>query len=159
MCHLQFLFRLIFQFFSFVFHIMTGKTFLLYLIFLLFTLSLFAWSGAAGPAEYKCDPAGQEPDSYLLEWTVVSYTPITAFRIETREAGTTAWKESTSVPIEDGPYHYAGKLFLKQLSYATRYEAKVQARNDEGWSKTREIFNFATQGAGGCLILLFFIIF
>lgn len=104
-------------------------------------------SGMAGPPEFKSEPAGGQADSYLLEWTVVSYTLVTAFKVEIREVGTTAWRESSAKPIEDGPYHYAGKEFLKELTYATRYEARVQARNDEGWSKTREHFYFATQGA------------
>lgn len=104
-------------------------------------------SGMAGPAEYKSEPAGKQADSYLLEWTVVSYTPVTAFKVEIREVGTTAWRENSAKPIEDGVYHYAGKEFLKELTYATRYEARVQARNDEGWSKTKEHFYFATEGA------------
>ena len=109
----------------------------------------------AGPAEYKSEPAGKQADSYLLEWTVVSYTPVTAFKVEIREVGTTAWRESSAKPIEDGPYHYAGKEFLKDLTYATRYEARVQARNDEGWSKTKEHFYFATEGAGLSAFLYF----
>jgi len=104
-------------------------------------------SGMAGPAEFKSEPAGSQADSYLLEWTVVSYTPVTAFKVEIREVGTTAWRQSSAKPIEDGPYHFAGKEFLKDLTYATRYEARVQARNDEGWSKAREHFYFATEGA------------
>ena len=112
----------------------------------------------AGPAEFKSEPAGSQADSYLLEWTVVSYTPVTAFKVEIREVGTTAWRQSSAKPIEDGPYHFAGKEFLKDLTYATRYEARVQARNDEGWSKAREHFYFATEGAGAVLLqILFFI--
>ena len=110
----------------------------------------------AGPAEFKSEPAGSQADSYLLEWTVVSYTPVTAFKVEIREVGTTAWRQSSAKPIEDGPYHFAGKEFLKDLTYATRYEARVQARNDEGWSKAREHFYFATEGAGAVLYNYFF---
>jgi len=105
-------------------------------------------SGLAGSAEFKSDPTGLEPSSYVLEWVVVSYSPVTAFRVETREDGTTAWTEANVVPIPDGPYHYAGKLFLKEgMTEATRYEARVYARNDEGWNKPHPIFNFATKGA------------
>lgn len=104
-------------------------------------------SGLAGSAEFKSSPAGRESTSYLLEWTVVSYSPVTAFRVETRVEGTTAWTESSATPIEDGPYHFAGKQFLKNLEEATRYEARVFARNEEGWNKAEQIFNFATRGA------------
>ena len=77
----------------------------------------------------------------------MSYTPVNGFRAYFREVETTAWTEENAEPIPEGPYHYAGKLFLKDLKYATRYEAKVQARNTEGWGNM-QIFYFATKGAG-----------
>lgn len=105
-------------------------------------------SGLAGPAEFKSKAEGGDETSFLLEWTVVSYTPVTAFRVETRPEGVTAWTEATATPIEDGPYHWAGKLFLKNLEAAQRFEARVSGRNEEGWSKPAPVFHFATLGAG-----------
>jgi len=104
-------------------------------------------SGTVGEAEFKSMPAGTEPTSYVLEWTSVSYSPVTAFRVETRPAGTTAWKEMSVSPVEDSTFHYVGKLLLKQLQQATRYEARVSGRNDEGWNQPSQLFYFATQGA------------
>lgn len=104
-------------------------------------------SGLAKAADFKSDWAGREENSYLLEWTVNSYSPVTAFRVDIREEGTTAWKEYTADPIEDGAYHYAGKLFLKEMKGSTRYESRVYARNEEGWNKPEDVFPFATKGA------------
>ena len=153
-CCIIIFFYLIFKCFPYKLFVYTENALMLLLPYY-FIYLLFVELGMAGPAEYKSEPAGKQADSYLLEWTVVSYTPVTAFKVEIREVGTTAWRESSAKPIEDGPYHYAGKEFLKDLTYATRYEARVQARNDEGWSKTKEHFYFATEGAGLCALFLF----
>lgn len=104
-------------------------------------------SGLAGSAEFKSKAEGLEETSFLLEWTVVSYSPVTAFRVETRPEGVTTWTEATATPIEDGPYHWAGKLFLKNIESAQRFEARVSGRNEEGWSKPNPVFHFATLGA------------
>jgi len=104
-------------------------------------------SGYAGPASYKSAPAGRKDTSYLLEWTVISHSPVTAFRVEHRPEGVSAWTEATATPIEDGPFHYAGKLYLKGLEGATVYEARVMTRNEEGWNKHKNVFSFATRGA------------
>ena len=74
---------------------------------------------------------------------------MTAFRVEHRPEGVSAWTEATATPIEDGPFHYAGKLYLKGLEGATVYEARVMTRNEEGWNKHKNVFSFATRGAGG----------
>ena len=104
--------------------------------------------GTVGEAEFKSAASGAEPASYVLEWSSVSYSPVTAFRVETRQAGTTAWRELSVSPVADGPFHYVGKLLLKPLAEATRYEARVSGRNDEGWNQPSQLFHFATRGAG-----------
>jgi len=104
-------------------------------------------SGTVGEAEFKSAASGAEPTSYVLEWSSVSYSPVTAFRVETRQAGTTAWRELSVSPVADGPFHYVGKLLLKPLAEATRYEARVSGRNDEGWNQPSQLFHFATRGA------------
>jgi len=104
-------------------------------------------SGLAKPAEFTSAPAGKQKTKYLLEWKVRSYTPVTSFRVETRILGTDAWQEHIQKPHADGAYHYAGKLLLKDLAAAERYEARVMARNEEGWNKQSKIFNYATLGA------------
>ena len=109
--------------------------------------------GFAGDAVLKSDPAGREADVYLLEWTVVSHSPGTAFNVQYRQEGLTAWTSANAEPNQDGPYHYAGKLYLKELTGATRYQARVTSRNEEGWNKWPEQhFHFATHGAGLCLL-------
>jgi len=104
-------------------------------------------SGLAGPADFSSDPAGSDKKSYVLDWTVVSYTPVTSFRVDTRILGTTAWTEHTVTPNPDGAYHFKGKLFLKEIPEAERFEARVLSRNEEGWNKPNKMFNFATLGA------------
>lgn len=37
---------------------------------------------------------------------------------------------------------------IKNLSPATNYEARVQARNDHGWNKLSNVFHFSTRSEG-----------
>ena len=132
------------------------KVFLNSMLLLFCLLQLNFPLGLARPAEFKSKPGGLEENSYVLEWSVVSYSPVTAFRVETRREGVTAWAEASATPIPDGPYHFAGKHFLKEMEEATRYEARVSSRNDEGWSKPSPTFHFATKGAGWFRFRLFY---
>ena len=43
---------------------------------------------------------------------------------------------------------YAGKHNIAGLNAATRYEARVAAKNNHGWSRPSPTFHFATFGAG-----------
>ena len=50
--------------------------------------------------------------------------------------------------VEEGAYHWAGKMYLSKLSPATQYKARVSAQNEMGWSKPSQTWRFATLGAG-----------
>jgi hypothetical protein len=104
-------------------------------------------SGKAGPARFKSNPKGIEPTSFLLEWTSMSYSPITEFALEYKEYGQDWVTTKVTPTMEDSvAYHFAGKDYLSNLQPATSYEAQVKAKNDEGWSKYTT-FEFATKGA------------
>ena len=49
---------------------------------------------------------------------------------------------------KEGPYHWAGKMFLSKLSPATQYKARASAQNELGWSQAGHEWSFATLGAG-----------
>ena len=43
---------------------------------------------------------------------------------------------------------WQGTALLSHLHSATQYDAKVSSKNDFGYSEAKNIFNFATKGAG-----------
>jgi hypothetical protein len=103
-------------------------------------------SGLAGFADFKSASRGQEPNSFLLEWTSESYTTIEEFELIWREDGG-SW-EGFSVPSHQiNAFNWAGKHSFSGLNVATRYEARVTAKNEEGWSRPSPSYHFATFGA------------
>jgi hypothetical protein len=105
------------------------------------------FSGLAGFADFKSASRGQEPNSFLLEWTSESYTTIEEFELIWREDGG-SW-EGFSVPSHQiNAFNWAGKHSFSGLNVATRYEARVTAKNEEGWSRPSPSYHFATFGAG-----------
>lgn len=44
--------------------------------------------------------------------------------------------------------HHHMSFLIKNLSPATNYEARVQARNDHGWNKLSNVFHFSTRSEG-----------
>lgn len=103
-------------------------------------------SGNAKAAKFSSDSSGEEETTYNLEWSAMSYTPITGFKLEYREEGG-AW---TSIDVEPNdnkhPYHKSGKHYFNDLKLASKYAARVKSNNGEGWSKPSPIFHFATKG-------------
>lgn len=104
-------------------------------------------SGLASSPEFTSDQAGSTETEFLLQWRTKSFTPVTQFRLEVRERGTSSWRSYTVTAHKDGAYHWAGKQFLSDLSGATQYQARVSAENAEGWSKPGKAWSFATLGA------------
>ncbi len=105
-------------------------------------------SGLAAFPDFGSRPAGSEPESFLLEWTAKSHTPISSFALKYRERGDSDWKHVTVSPSssEQSGLVWAGKHNLGGLKAATRYEARVASNNDQGWSRPSRIFHFATFG-------------
>jgi len=104
-------------------------------------------SGNAAPAVFKSVAAGYSENTFLLEWTSMSYTPIQEFNLEISLSSSGSWKSYTVTPTQDGAYHFAGKQFLSDLQSATTYKARVNAKNGDGWSSPSPVWNFATKGA------------
>ena len=46
----------------------------------------------ASTAEFKSQPEGKSESEFLLEWSVLSYTPVTEFNLEVAELGYNSWK-------------------------------------------------------------------
>ena len=99
------------------------------------------------PAVFKSAAAGHSENTFLLEWTSMSYTPIQEFNLEISLSSSGSWKSYTVTPSQDGAYHFAGKQFLSDLQSATTYKARVNAKNGDGWSSPSPVWNFATKGA------------
>ena len=114
--------------------------------------------GKAGYANFNSNPRGNEPESYLIEWTSESYTTLTLFELKIREHGTESWHSYEVTPNREGNFLYAGKMNLNGLKLATRYEAVVSAQNEFGWSRHSQVFNFATFGAGKTIMFSHLII-
>jgi hypothetical protein len=104
-------------------------------------------TGHATHADFKSAASGHSENSFLLEWTSMSYTEIEEFLLETSLSPSGSWSSHTVVPTSEGAYHYAGKQFLTDLQPATPYRARVSAKNAEGWGKPGPEWNFATKGA------------
>lgn len=105
--------------------------------------------GLAAYPKFVSNPAGREPNTYLLEWTVQSHTTISKFALQYREHGHSQWKHIEVKPTQViGGMTHAGKRSLSGLKVATRYEARVKSYNDMGWSRLSPVFNFATFGIG-----------
>jgi len=104
-------------------------------------------SGLASSPEFTSEQAGRAETEFLLQWRTKSFTPVTQFRLEVAERGSSTWRSYTVAAHQDGAYHWAGKHFLSDLSGATQYRARVTAENDEGWSKPGTAWSFATLGA------------
>ena len=65
----------------------------------------FHWSdictipGHAAPAVFKSSPGGREEEEFLLEWTSLSYSPVTQFRLEVAEQSSQTWKWVLSLSV------------------------------------------------------------
>eukprot|EP00095_Tigriopus_kingsejongensis_P001599 maker-scaffold317_size209118-snap-gene-0.9 protein:Tk01599 transcript:maker-scaffold317_size209118-snap-gene-0.9-mRNA-1 annotation:"GF16716" len=104
-------------------------------------------SGLAAPAEFASQAKGFEPEQYLIEWTVQSHTPVEEFLLRFRAHDAQDWEEFRIQPTQESALIYAGKRSLSNLSSASQYEATVQTKNNRGWSRTSQRFQFATFGA------------
>ncbi|XP_059095323.1 lachesin-like isoform X2 [Tigriopus californicus] len=104
-------------------------------------------SGLAAPAEFSSQPRGYEPEQYLIEWTVKSFSPVEEFLLRYRSHDDSEWQEVQIESTEESTQTYAGKRSLSGLSSASQYEAVVLAKNGQGWSRPSAKFQFATFGA------------
>ena len=106
--------------------------------------------GHAFPAQFQSSPSGQSEDTFNLEWSSKSLTPIEEFLLEVGFARGGTWTSYIIIPTKEGYFHFVGKQLLTELESATFYRARVTAKNGEGWGQPGPVWNFATKGAGWC---------
>ena len=97
-----------------------------------------------------------EKHSYQLTWRVESHSPIARFLISWRRVGDEHWRQ-TSVPVDIPDYDNlknfdeditAGSFLFTNLKEASLYQVKIASENTFGMSNPKNIFTFATKGAG-----------
>ena len=102
-------------------------------------------SGKAAPANFKSSKMGSEETSYLLEWVVTSTSPVTQFQVEFRlDQATARWENLTAEVEEVATESYSGSVGLENLLPATRYLARVRAKNSYGFNSFSANFEFST---------------
>ena len=91
---------------------------------------------------------GSEETFYLLEWVVTSTSPVTEFQVEFRlDQGTAQWENLTAEVVEVAAESYSGSVGLENLQPATRYQARVRAKNSYGFNSFSDNFHFSTSQA------------
>jgi len=103
-------------------------------------------TGHASSAHFTSSPSGTKENTFLLEWTSMSRTPIVEFKLEVSPSSSSTWTSYSIVPSKEDA-DFAGKKFLSGLEPATQYRARVSAKNGEGWGQPGPVWNFATKGA------------
>ncbi|XP_023346513.1 neural cell adhesion molecule 1 [Eurytemora carolleeae] len=104
-------------------------------------------SGLAHPAVFQDTTLSPWLDKFFLEWSVLSRSPVHSFTLEFRAEREFRWR---SLEVKSAPKlenEWQGSITLEGLGSATRYEARVAARNQYGLSKFSKPFLFATKGA------------
>jgi len=116
--------------------------------------------GRPTPAVFRKKPRQAGKNSYLLVWTVDSYTPIQEYRLLYRQikpfhpndgmgglniAGGNDW---TNIIIpgdaRSAEFHHEKTFLLADLANEAQYECLVQAKNQYGWSEASRIHRFLT---------------
>ena len=81
----------------------------------------------------------------MLEWVVTSSSPVTEFQVEFRqEQGSARWEPLSAEVKGVAPESYSGSVGLENLQPATRYLARVRAKNSYGFNSFSANFGFST---------------
>eukprot|EP00090_Calanus_glacialis_P024545 TRINITY_DN3816_c0_g1_i1.p1 TRINITY_DN3816_c0_g1~~TRINITY_DN3816_c0_g1_i1.p1 ORF type:complete len:511 (-),score=71.37 TRINITY_DN3816_c0_g1_i1:374-1906(-) len=108
-------------------------------------MALTEVSGKAAPANFKSLPMGQGLTTYNLEWVVTSSSDVSEFKVEYREDSEgNSWEEVVAKVDKVEHESYAGEVTLEKLRPATRYVARVAAKNSYGYSSFSKNFDFST---------------
>jgi len=108
-------------------------------------MALTEVSGKAAPANFKSLPMGEGLTTYNLEWVVTSSSEVTEFTVEYREDSAAGeWKKVVAKVDKVEMESYAGEVTLEKLRPATRYVARVAAKNSYGYSSFSKNFDFST---------------
>ena len=102
-------------------------------------------SGKAAPANFKSSKMSEEERSYTLEWVGTSTSPVTEFQVEYRmEDAAEKWENLTVEVVKVGAESYSGRVTLDGLQPATKYQARVAAKNSYGFNSFSSNFEFWT---------------
>jgi hypothetical protein len=104
-------------------------------------------SGLAHTAVFQANTLSPWLDKFFLEWSPVSKAPVETFTVEYRAEKDFRWKKREVKAISKASNEWQGSITLDGLTPATRYEAKVSARNQYGYNDFTKPFHFATKGA------------
>jgi hypothetical protein len=108
-------------------------------------MALTEVSGKAAPANFKSLPMGEGLTTYNLEWVVMSSSEVSEFKVEYKEDSEGGdWKEVVAKVNKVELESYAGEITLEKLRPATRYVARVAAKNSYGYSSFSKNFDFST---------------
>ena len=108
-------------------------------------MALTEVSGKAAPANFKSLPMGQGLTTYNLEWVVTSSSDVSEFKVEYREDSEgNSWEEVVAKVDKVEHESYVGEVTLEKLRPATRYVARVAAKNSYGYSSFSKNFDFST---------------
>merc|ERR1712013_952774 len=98
-------------------------------------MALTEVSGKAAPANFKSLPMGEGLTTYNLEWVVTSSSEVSEFKVEYKEDTATGEWENVVAKVDRVEHEsYAGEVTLEKLRPATRYVARVAAKNSYGYS-------------------------
>jgi len=108
-------------------------------------MALTEVSGKAAPANFKSLPMGEGLTTYNLEWVVTSSSEVSEFQVEYKEDSAAGeWKKVVAKVDRVEHESYAGEVTLEKLRPATRYVARVAAKNSYGYSSFSKNFDFST---------------
>jgi len=108
-------------------------------------MALTEVSGKAAPANFKSLPMGKALTTYNIEWVVTSSSDVSEFKVEYKEDSEgSAWEEVVAKVTKVEHESYAGEVTLEKLHPATRYVARVAAKNSYGYSSFSPNFDFST---------------
>jgi hypothetical protein len=95
----------------------------------------------------KTEAKGSFNDRYKMDWTAMSKTPITTFKIEYKAQGDRQFKELEVGASSLADDYWTGSHFFRNLRSATAYTVRIKSRNTFGYNDYGEEFSFATKGA------------
>jgi len=104
-------------------------------------------SGLAHTAVFEDKTVSPWLDKFFLEWSAISLSPVESFSVEYRRENEFSWSRREVKAAPKGENAWEGSITLDGLAAATRYEAKVSARNEFGYNNYTSPFHFATKGA------------
>jgi len=109
-------------------------------------MALTEVSGKAAPANFKSLPMSKSLTSYKLEWVVTSSSEVSEFKVQYKKEseGEEDWKEVIAKVDQVEHESYAGEVTFEKLHPATRYVAKVAAKNSYGYNDFSKAYDFST---------------